>query len=237
MRTVRLLLVFVILTLNLGCAPAKSSTIQPAMTQAQAASPTPVPVSEFVLPGNTPNPECVPPCFHGIRPGQTTLTDTLALLGASPLQVSPEGNLRWQTVDPPRPWRPESRVAYDFVWFRNGIVSSIQLVEAEKIDLSEIVSQYGEPADLAIGRPGHVNLLDFILIYPEKGLAFMGRKEPATDDESKEFTPLPDILVVDQIYFPPMPSDQFTNATVESWAASVLIDLYPWPGFGKSVQQ
>ena len=90
---------------------------------------------------------------------------------------------------------------------------------------------------MAIGRPGHVNLLDFILVYPAKGLAFMGRKEPVTDDESKEFTPLPDILVVDRIYFPSMTSDKFTKEVVGSWAASVLIDLYPWPGFGKSVHK
>lgn len=235
MRTARLLTVLAILALSLGCTPAVSSTIQPTMTQEQAASPTPIP--EFALPAITPDPECVPPCFYGIRPGQTTLTDTLALLGASPLQVNPEGNLRWQTVDPPRPWRPESRVAYNFIWFVNGIVSSIQLVEPEKINLGEIVSQYGEPAAMAIGKPGHVNLLDFILVYPAKGLAFMGRKEPVTDDESKEFTPSPDILVVDQIYFPPMPSDKLTKAVIESWAASVLIDLYPWPGFGKSVRK
>jgi hypothetical protein len=165
------------------------------------------------------------------------MTETLALLGASPLQVNPEGNLRWQTVDPPRPWRPESRAAYNFIWFANGIVSSIQLVEQEKISLGEIVSQYGEPAAMAIGKPGHVNLLDFILVYPAKGLAFMGRKEPVTDDETKEFTPSPDIPVVGQIYFPPMPSNQLTKEIVESWAASVLIDLYPWPGFGKSAHK
>lgn len=235
MRTARLLTVLGILALSLGCTPAVSSTIQPTMSQEQAASPTPVP--EFVLPRNTPNPGCVPPCFHGIIPGQTTMTDTLALLGASPQQVNPEGNLRWQTVDPPRPWRPESRVATNFIWFMNGGVSSIQLVEPEKIDLGDIVSQYGEPAALALGRPGHVNLLDFILVYPARGLAFMGRKEPATDDETKEFTPLPDILVVDQIYFPPMPSDKLTKEVIESWAVSVLIDLYPWPGLGKSVYQ
>ena len=235
MRTARLLTVLVILALSLGCTPTVSSTIQPTITQEQAASPTPI--SEFVLPRNTPNPECVPPCFYGIIPGQTTLTETLTSLGASPLQVNPEGNLRWQTVDPPRPWRPESRVAYNFIWFTNGIISSIQLVEPEKIDLGEIVSQYGEPAAMAIGRPGHVNLLDFILVYPTKGLAFMGRKEPVTDDESKEFTPLPDILVVDRIYFPSMPADQLTKEVVESWAASVLIDLYPWPGFGKSADK
>ncbi len=233
MRTVRLLLVLVILVLNWGCTSAASSTIQPNVTQEQLASPTPVP--EFVLPGDTPNPGCVPPCFHGVIPGQTTMTDTLALLGASPRQVNPEGNLRWETVDPPRPWRPESRAAADFIWFKNGIVSSIQLVEPEKVDLGQILSQYGEPSAMAIGRPGHVNLLDFVLVYPAKGLAFIGRKEPVTDDESKEFTPSRDIPVVGRIYFPPMPSDKLTKDVIESWAASVLIDLYPWPGFGKSV--
>ncbi len=233
MRIARLLTILVILTLSLGCTPAESSTIQPAVTQEQIASPTPV--SEFVLPGNTPNLACIPPCFYGIRPGQTTMTNTLALLGASPSHVNPEGNLRWQTVDPPRPWRPEDRAAYNFIWFTNGIVSSIQLVEPEKIDLGDIVSQYGEPAAMAIGRPGHVNLLDFMLVYPTKGLAFIGRKEPVTDDERQEFTPSRDILVVNRIYFPPMPADKLTKDVVTSWAASVLIDLYPWPGFGKSV--
>jgi hypothetical protein len=151
--------------------------------------------------------------------------------------VNPEGNLRWQTVDPPRPWRPESRAATNFIWFENGIVSSIQLVEPEQIDLGEIVSQYGEPTAVAIGRPGHINLLDFILVYPEKGLAFIGRKEPVTDDERKEFIPSPDILVVERIYFSPLPSSRLTKDVIESWAASVLIDLYPWPGFGRPVLQ
>jgi hypothetical protein len=235
MRTARLLIVLAILALSVGCTPAGTSAVQPTATQVQTASPTSIP--EFALPRNTPNPECVPPCFYGIIPGQTTLTETLALLGASALQVNPEGNLRWQTIDPPRPWRPESRPAYNFIWFANGIVSSIQLVEPEKINLGEIVSRYGEPAAMAIGKPGSVNLLDFILIYPDKGLAFIGRKEPVTDDESREFTPLPDILVVDRIYFPLMPSSKLTKEVIESWAASVLIDLYPWPGFGKSVHQ
>ena len=234
MRIAGLMLALAILASSSGCTPTASLADRPAATQEKVVLPTPIP--EFVLPTITPDPKCVPPCFYGIIPGRTTLTQTLSLLGASPLQVNPEGNLRWQSIDPPRPWRPESRPAYNFIWFRTGIVSSIQLVEAEKVDLGEIVSQHGEPAALAIGRPGHVNLLDFILIYPTKGLAFIGRKEPVTDDESKEFTPSRDTLVVERIYFPPMTSDRLTKGVVESWAASVLIDLYPWPGFGKSVR-
>ena len=231
MRLAGLMLALAILASSYGCTPTASLADRPAATQEKVVLPTPIP--EFALPTITPNPKCVPPCFYGIIPGRTTLTQTLSLLGASPLQVNPEGNLRWQTIDPPRPWRPESRAADNFIWFQNGIVSSIRLVEQEKISLGDIVSRYGEPAAVAIGRPGHVDLLDFMLIYPSQGLAFMGRKQPVSDDESQEFTPSPDILVVDRIYFPPMPSGQLTKEVVESWAASVLIDLYPWPGFGK----
>jgi hypothetical protein len=151
--------------------------------------------------------------------------------------VNPEGNLRWPSIDPPRPWRPESRQAYNFIWFRQGMVSSIQLVQQDTLTLGQIVAEYGEPAALAIGRPGQINLIDFIAIYPSQGLAFMGRSEPASDDERAAFTPTPGIVIVNRIYFPPMPETELTRDVVESWAASVLFDVYPWPGWGQSVLQ
>ena len=117
------------------------------------------------------------------------------------------------------------------------MVSSVQLVQQDTVTLGQVVAEHGEPAALAIGRPGQINLLDFIVIYPPQGLAFLGRSEPASDDERVAFTPTPDIVIVNRIYFPPMPAAELTRDIVESWAASVLFDVYPWPGFGRSALQ
>ncbi len=194
------------------------------------------PIPEFTLPASTPDPSCVAPCFLGIRPGQTTITETLALLKATTIQVGQNDALRWKTLVPARPWRPEARIFTNFIWFKQGVVSSIQIVEQGEISFKEIVDEYGAPSAIAIGKPGGgVTLLDFILIYPSRGLAFLGRKEPISDDKAIEFTPTSDILLATKIYFPPMLPTDLSQKYIGSWAASSLIGLYPWPGFGRSV--
>lgn len=229
----RWLLVGTLMTVA-GCMVNSSDTGQPPVSIETVAWLTPTP--EFTLPASTPDPSCVAPCFFGIRPGQTTITETLALLKATTIQVGQNDVLRWKTLAPARPWRPEARTFTNFIWFKQGVVSSIQIVEQREISFKEIVDEYGEPSAVAIGKPGGgVTLLDFILIYPSQGLAFLGRKEPVSDDKAIEFTPTSDILLATKIYFPPMSPTALSQKYVGSWAASSLIGLYPWLGFGKSV--
>jgi hypothetical protein len=165
------------------------------------------------------------------------MTEALSLLNATPFQVNPEGNLRWETVDPPRPWRSDSRPVTNYIWFEEGLVSSIQLAERQALSLGDIEAKYGEPAALAFGRPGHINLFDFIFLYPSKGLAFVGTRAETMEDGVKGILLTPDIPVMHKIYLPPISPAKLTEELV-AWqlgGTSVVVRLCPWGGFEEPI--
>ncbi len=230
------------LVLSLLCAALLAScTVQVSPTYpAVPASPThkveatftPKPISEITLPTSTPNPECLPPCFYGIMPGRTTVTETAALLGVS--NPSHEA-LTWETRAPRRPWYASNRYLPNQIWFDNDVVSSIAIHEQEDLTLQEIVDKYGAPEAVTIGNPDIYNLADFILIYASRGVAFLGKFQPG-EIPDEQIAPTQGILVDSEVYFPPMPAASLTPEIVVSWRMGASVEsIYPWRGFGHPV--
>ncbi len=222
-------------TLLTGCIVQLSPTYQEASispTRKTEATLTPKPISEITLPASTPSPKCLPPCFYGIIPGKTTLTEAGSLLGvASP----DEESLGWWTKAPQRPWYAAGQLLPSNIWFRNGLVSSINIYEQQDVTLQEIVDKYGAPEAVTIGNPDIYNLADFILIYASRGVAFLGKFQPG-DIPYKQYTPIPTILVDQEIYFPPMPAASLTPEIVVRWQMGASVEgIYPWRGFGHPV--
>ncbi len=231
-----LLLSLLGVTFLAACTVQVSPTYQPipaSPTRKVGATFTPKPISEITLPASTPNPECLPPCFYGIIPGKTTLTETAALLGVPSLYY--EGPV-WFTKAPRRPWYNPNQELANHIWLdENGVVSSIEVYEQQDVTLQEIVNKYGAPEAITIGNPDILNLADFILIYASKGVAFLGRFQPG-DLHYAEYAPTPDIFVDQEVYFPPMPVTSLTPRIVTHWWMGDTVEgIYPWSGFGHPV--
>lgn len=227
--------ILALLVLIVGCTGGASVLQQPPKTPVQIATIQ----AEFTLPSATPNPACLPPCFYNIVPGTTTITEAFRLLGATSLQIGNQndGALIWTTQRPPREWRPEDTLVENNISFRQGIVSSIRIRPQQDITLQSIVSKYGDPEAVAVGKPGgSTALFETILLYPTKGLAFFGRWQPQSDFRTEVYTPHPETLVDSEIYYPPVGSTNLSVDDVNKWRASYVTDIYPWPGFGNLME-
>jgi hypothetical protein len=148
--------------------------------------------SEFTLPPATSNPTCLPPCFYNIVPGKTTLTDTFKLLRATSLQIGNQndGALIWETQRPPREWNTKVVSVENSISFLQGRVSSIRIRPPQGITLQSVVLKYGDPEAVAVGNPGGESaLFDTLLLYPTKGLAFIGTWLPQSDYRTEVYTP------------------------------------------------
>ncbi len=218
-----------------GCAIQVSPTVQSmpsSPTRKVAATFTPKPISRITLPASTPNPKCLLPCFYGIIPGRTTVTETASLLG---VPYPSHEALTWETKAPRRPWYTSDRYLPNQIWFDNEVVSSIAVHEQQDVTLQEIVDKYGEPEAITIGNPDIFNLADFILIYASKGIAFLGTFQPG-EITYAQYTPTPDIFVDSEVYFPPIPAINLTPRIVTQWGHGDTVEgIYPWRGFGHPV--
>ncbi len=230
--------VLALFVLTVGCTGATLVTPQP--SPSISVTPTlSTTRSEFTLPSVTPDPTCLPPCFYTIEPGETAITDAFRLLGATTLQFGDQndGALIWKTKPPAREWYAKSTFLENRISFIRGVVNSIQLYEKQDITLQSIVSKYGDPEAVAVGRPaGPLSLFDTILLYPTKGLAFIGTWSPQSDTRTEVYTPHPETLVDSEIYFAPMNFTMLSVDDVNKWRATYVTDIYPWPGFGNLIE-
>ncbi len=231
----RLLLSLLSATLLASCTVQVSSTYQPvpaSPTPKVGATFTPKPISDITLPASTPDPKCLPPCFSGIIPGKTTLTEAATLLGVT---YPNEEGIGWWTKAPQRPWYTAGQELPSNIWFRKGLVSSIVIYEQQDVTLQEIVDQYGAPEAVTVGNPDMYNVANFILIYASKGVAFMGTFQPG-EIPYEQIAPTSDILVDRTIYFSPMPAAGLTPEIVVGWRMGNSVEgIYPWRGFGHPV--
>jgi hypothetical protein len=232
----RSFLALLLVTLLGGCSMSMSPTYQSlpvSPTPKVKVTHTPKPISEITLPASTPDPTCLPPCFYGIIPGKTTLTETAALLGVP----SPDHEaLLWETKASRRSWYAPSQYLANHIWFQDEIVRSIVIREQRDVTFQEVVNRYGEPEVTAIGNPDAMYMGDLFLLYPSKGMAFMGRFR-SDQDGAVWYTPMPDVFVDSEIYFPPMPAASLTAKIVQQWNASgTILGIFPWRGFRHSVR-
>ncbi len=213
------LLPVVIVLFVSGCTG--SVPTSPPATSLLRATPTP----RYTLPAATRDPKCLPPCFRGIVPGRTTLTETLAILNISVNQIK-SGQFQWESAQSRR---------YNFVLFDRGIVNSIVIVSNEQDTFQDIVRMHGEPEAVVTGSPGGGTAWEIIVMaYPSRGLAYLGNVLPSEDEPPRHFVAEPDTRVTDQIYF--MPGTAADLAKLYAWKgpACALVSVEQWRGFGVS---
>lgn len=129
-------------------------------------------------------------------------------------------------------------MAENSILFDRGIVNSIQICPQQDITLQSVVSKYGDPEAVAVGSPGGPSpLFDTLLLYPTKGLAFIGRWLPQSNYRSEVYTPHPETLVESEIYFRPIDPVKLSVNNVNRWRATYVTGIYPWPGFGKLIEE
>ena len=230
--------VLALLVLIVGCTGVASVTPQTS---------TPIPVTtarstmraEFTLPSATPDPACFPPCFYNIVPGKTTITDAFKLLGASSLQFGDQNNgaLIWKARPLAREWYARNAFLENRISFLQGVVSSIWIRAQQDMTLQNVVTKYGNPEAVAVGSPGGPSpLFDTVLLYPTRGMAFIGRWLPQSDTRTEVYTPHPETLLDGEIYFVPSSPTDLSVDDVNRWPATYVTDIYPWPGFGNLME-
>ena len=121
--------------------------------------------------------ECEPPCWNGIRPGETTLTDVSNVLrhiegvdqqsitANSPITGGDAESISW-FFEPPL--RDLSGTAY----FENEIVTAISLLTVNSLKLEDVFDHFGEPELVwaEIAPSSYQESVELCLIYLEKGL-------------------------------------------------------------------
>lgn len=227
-----LIILFALLT-SLSVSACTASSSPPSVTE------TPAPIGSFKLPAMTPVPGCMPPCFHGIVPGKTTIAEAFRLVEATSLQTGNQndGALIWETQRPPREWNTKGVSVENSISFRQGIVNAIRIRPQQDITFQSIVEKYGNPEAVTVGRSGGPSqLVDTVLLYSSKGLAFIGTWLPHLDTRADVYTPHSETLVDSEIYFAPVSPTDLSVDDVNRWRATYVDEIYPWPGFGNLME-
>ena len=119
---------------------------------------------------------CSPPCWEGITPGVSTVTDTIDILGAITTinsvrgveVLTPDdeyqGTIEWAGVD------ARGSISYS----GNGLVYRIILDTAGRLTIQDVVDAFGEPSHIyAAASPAidvDVPVIHFDVVYLSKGI-------------------------------------------------------------------
>ncbi len=119
--------------------------------------------------------ECMPPCWHGIRPGETSSWGTYEILNK--FEGINEDTLMWQAdqngVLTSIEWffqRPvEDQGGY--IYFKDNKVTAIEIMAVNSLKLSDLFDKLGPPEEYwtTIGKGENRQYLEVALIHRTKG--------------------------------------------------------------------
>jgi hypothetical protein len=116
------------------------------------------------------NPACLPPCWEGITPGVTTITETFSILQKMP-GVSKTENTRGKLTGIPIRWYFDQSGGDGLVSEDDyGRVASLEIgfEYIQSLTVDEVITAYGLPTNVQAGRlQGNSGLY---IIYMDKGL-------------------------------------------------------------------
>ncbi|MDD5368218.1 MAG: hypothetical protein PHQ40_03960 [Anaerolineaceae bacterium] len=179
---------------------------------------------------------CSPPCWYGVRPGQTNPDEAYAILE----------NQGWVNKDTLTIEKPSDEVteiywkfmrpagdSMGFIYFEAEHVSAITVLASGSLKMSQAIALLGTPEKM--GAQVNQNYLDLVLLYPEKGYFMLVSQElpVGTADRSIEIT---EDTPVDWVsYFDPkMIEKLFTPFfLLDGLTEMKLSELKPWAGYGK----
>jgi hypothetical protein len=175
---------------------------------------------------------CQPPCWEGITPGVTTMTETVKILEGLPwveIKFGPEKplpnkgdiTLEWDFT------RPSSRggVAYAF---DNGVIKKL-LFSVLSTQLQNVIESHGFPSDVFIDGCSHGSC-STRLIYMTTGMVIKLYLDWDRDAEGDvKVSPENEIITIE--FF--APGEQGFLAAYPQYSESFPKWSYPWGGYTK----
>lgn len=169
------------------------STSQPTTTLTPTVTATPIPPlrDDSLLHDTsliTPDPACLPPCWHGITPGRTSWQDALTLLENDPLFENVTVQKDTHSAALVAGFQPTGGIPCCQIFTQAGkTVSVIFMRVAPEMTIGQLIRVQGKPA-YVIGSPFSADQAIINLIYPKKALVvyvFVAGTRSALSDSSE----------------------------------------------------
>jgi hypothetical protein len=178
------------------------------------------------------NSGCKPPCWHGIIPGETNISEALSILEFNPkfnsLKRVFEDNEHGKNVS--------LRTEYFLIGgelgrleLENNIVKGITLTDQIEMSLSEVLDTFGLPLSVYPSPgPPEVYYWHISLYYPEKGLIV----NIVTEEGSSEIAPS------NLVYYIKITTEEAVGSRIEEVKAfqrkvkNPIVFPCPWKGYG-----
>ena len=210
-----------------------------------AVMPPPPPVQDESLVTGKP---CLPPCWYGIVPSQTTVEEAIEIVTGLPF-VAPD-SVTWRTYDLPKGF--DEAVDWQYVgathpthggvlYVRLGLVARIRAFLPRALKLADVLATQGEPDSVLVRvgmSPGELPAYYFDFFYSERGLWLTGSQGHTGKEGEGSVLLSPDIAISEAQYLGPM---DLVSYLIEMQghseeAAREIADFYqPWPGLGQEI--
>lgn len=205
-------------------------------------TPLPPPVQDESLVTTKP---CLPPCWYGIYPGQTTLEEAIEIVkGLSfvdPDSVARSTRSLTRGNDEAVNWRyigARDEIHGGRMEARQGTVVWLWVSLPRKLKLADVLVTQGKPDLVDVVPNPEITIYHFRFFY-ERGLVIRGSRGYAGSKGGRERATLsPDIAINEAEYFAPrdLVSYLIEMQGHSEEAAREIADFYqPWPGLGQEI--
>ena len=185
------------------------------------------------------NTECDPPCWHGIRPGESTswyvydfLLSQEWVIGGS-INEWNDGNETTQIA-----WkfqRPVGDTA-GYAYFQDDRVTAISISTIGSLNVSEVVEMLGEPKSVvALNKEASTrHWIELNLIYPKEGFLVQVDIDLRANVQHNQVELTDETPVYRVTYFDPSMYDALLEERVliDEPIDTITSNIQPWSGFG-----
>jgi hypothetical protein len=197
-------------------------------------------LNRFLRPSSTvvTNP-CDPPCWHGIRPGETSSWGVLTILEEQP----------WVRYDSIREWlsgdelshlgwefRQPAGDAYGYAYFDEDRCIAVSILTFNSLTLSDAFGKVGEPELMWLHatQVDRRQWLEVTLLYPARGVLLRVDLELGAEGERSPIEIRDRSPVARVTYFAPSRFDDLlsTEILVRGRPGTGAEAFRPWPGLG-----
>jgi len=179
---------------------------------------------------------CKPPCFLGITPGKTTITETVRLLSQnSSVQITRSPQVTFDGTDKEMSWDFPTTTPNDggrIITDKKGekvLIIDVGLGTDQSLPLSEVISSFGAPSYVFLSDcRGKECVIQ--LIYLSSGMILESFQPAEIDNSYKHSVDITQYLNVGEIWFFP-PGDDGYREAFGFYAVSFTERILEWKGY------